>query len=82
MKTIRFSDTTDPALPEVLSPFSGQFPSALHARSSCPTIILFPGNGAQIMRVPQLGYSLETLAFGICGAASFALLLMIALGVK
>jgi hypothetical protein len=32
--------------------------------------------------VPQLGYSLETLAFGICGVASFALMLMIVLGVN
>jgi hypothetical protein len=34
------------------------------------------------MRVPQLGYSLEMLAFAICGAASFALMLMILLGVN
>ena len=84
MKRIQFSKGTDPGVIEVLSPLIGQVPRVYriapvgHPRS----IVLSPRNGSQLMRVPQLGYSLETLAFGICGAASFALMLMIVLGVN
>jgi hypothetical protein len=84
MKGIQFSKATDPGVAEVLSPLSGQV-LGVHrfAAGSYPkSIVLFPGNGSQLMRVPQLGYSLETLAFAICGAASFALMLMIVLGVN
>jgi hypothetical protein len=84
MKRIQFSNNTDPGVIEVLSPISGQVPRVYRiAPVGHPKpIVLFPGNGPQLMRVPQLGYSLETLAFGICGAASFALMLMIVLGVN
>jgi hypothetical protein len=84
MKKNQFSKGSDPGVIEVLSPLSGQVPlvhriaPAGHPKS----IVLFPRNGSQLMRVPQLGYSLETLAFGICGAASFALMLIIVLGVN
>ena len=84
IKRIQFSKGTDPGVMEVLSPLSGQVPRVYriapvgHPRS----IVLSPRNGSQLMRMPQLGYSLETLAFGICGAASFALMLMIVLGVS
>lgn len=84
MKKIQFSGGADPGVAEVLSPFSGQVPR-VHRVSFAgypKSIILFPRVRSQLMRVPQLGYSLETLAFGICGAASFALLLMIILGVN
>jgi hypothetical protein len=33
------------------------------------------------MKIPQLGYALETFAFGVCGIASFALILMLLLTV-
>jgi hypothetical protein len=84
MKRIQFSKCTDPGVAEVLSPLSGQVPLVhrLAAADYPKSIVLFPGNRPQLMRVPQLGYSLETLAFGICGAASFALMLMIVLGVN
>lgn len=84
IKRIQFSKGTDPGATEVWSPLSGRvrrvqrFAGAGNPKS----IVLFPGNGSQLMRVPQLGYSLETLAFAICGAASFALMLMIVLGVN
>jgi hypothetical protein len=84
MKRIQFSKGTDPGVTEVLSPLSGQVPRVRRvavAGYSNP-IVLFPGSGPQLMKVPQLGYSLETLAFGICGVASFALMLMIVLGVN
>ena len=83
MKRIQFSKGTDPGAVETLSPLSGQV-ARVHwvAPGGRPRhIVLFPGNGSQLMRVPQLGYSFETLAFGICAVASFALMLMIVLGV-
>jgi hypothetical protein len=84
MKRIQFSNGTDPGVTEVLSPLNGQVPLVhRHFVAGSPkTIALFPGSGAQLMRVPQFGYSLETLAFGICGAASLALLLITVLGVN
>ena len=84
MKRIQFSKGTDPGVTEVLSPLSGQFPLVHRfAVAGHPkTIALFPGSGPQLMRVPQLGYSLETLAFAVCGAASFALMLITVLGVS
>jgi hypothetical protein len=84
MKRIQFSKGTDPGVIEVLSPLSGQIPRAHRSAmvSHPKSIVLFPGSRSHLMRVPQLGYSLETLAFGICGAASFALMLIIVLGVN
>ena len=83
MKRIQFTRGIDPGATEVLTPLSGQVPRAHRvAGASYPkSIVLFPGSGPQLIRVPQLGYSLETLAFAVCGAASFALLLMTVLGV-
>ena len=40
----------------------------------------FPGGRAQLMKVPKLGYSLETVVFAVFGAASLALVLMPFLG--
>jgi hypothetical protein len=84
MKRIQFSKGTDPSVAEVLSPLSGQFPLVHRAvvAGRPTTLALFPGSEPQLMRVPHLGYSLETLAFAICGAASFALMLMTVLGVN
>ena len=84
MKRIQFSKRTVPGVTEVFSPLSGQFPLVRRvAAASYPkSIALFPGSGPQLMTVPQLGYSLETLAFAVCGAASFALMLMTVLGVS
>ena len=84
MKRIQFSKVTDPSVAEVLSPLGGHVPRVRRfARAAYPkSIVLFPGNGPQLMRVPQVGYSLETLAFAICGTASFALMLMTVLGVN
>jgi hypothetical protein len=84
MNKIQFSTRTDPGATEVLSPLSGHLPRAhRHFVSGSPKpMALFPGSGAQLMRVPQFGYSLETLAFGICGAASLALLLITVLRVN
>ena len=84
MNKIQFSKGTDPGVAEVLSPLSGHLPR-VHRRfvaGSPKTIALFPGSEAQLMRVPQVGYSLETLAFGICATASLALLLIAVLGVN
>jgi hypothetical protein len=84
MNKIQFSKGTDPGATEVLSPLSGHLPRVhRHFVAGSPKpIALFPGSGAQLMRVPQFGYSLETLAFGICGAASLALLLITVLRVN
>ncbi|MBV8097888.1 MAG: hypothetical protein JOZ31_01895 [Verrucomicrobia bacterium] len=84
MKRVQFSKGTDPGVTEVLSPLSGQVPLVHRLPSAAypNSIVLFPGNGPPLMRVPQLGYSLETLAFAVCGAASFALMLMTVLGVN
>ena len=83
-KRIQFSNGTDPSDAEVWSPLTGQV-RRVHrlAGTGYPkSIALFPGNEPQLMRVPQLGYSLKALAFAICGAASFALMLMMVLGVN
>ena len=84
MKSIQFSKGTDPGIVEVLSPLSGQVRRVRRpaAAGSSKSIVLFPGSAAQLMRVPQLGYSLETLAFAVCGVASLALMLMVVLGVN
>ena len=84
MNRIQFSKGIDPGVIEVLSPLSGQVPLVYRIGpvGRPKSIVLFPGNGSQLMRVPQLGYSLEALAFSICGAASFALMLIIVLGVN
>jgi hypothetical protein len=95
MNKIQFSKGTDPAVVEVLTPFSGQL-ARVHRYSNAARmvaldrltrrtprpVVLFPRSGAQLMRIPQLGYSLEDVAFGICGGASLALLLMTVLGVN
>jgi hypothetical protein len=84
MNKIQFSKGTDPAVIEVLSPFSGQL-ALVHRHSNAGSqrsIVPFPGTGAQLMRVPKLGYSLENVAFGICGGSSLVLLLMTVLGVN
>ena len=82
MKRIQFSKGTNPGVTEVLSPLAGQAPLVhrVAVAGGPKRIALFPGSEPQLMRVPQLGYSLETLAFAICGAASFALMLMTVLG--
>jgi hypothetical protein len=84
IKKIQFSKGTDPGAAGARSPLSGRVRRVhLLAGAVYPkSIVLFPGNGPQLMRVPQLGYSLETLAFAVCGGASFALVLMIVLGVN
>jgi hypothetical protein len=85
MKRIQFSKGTVPGVTEeVLSPLSGQFTLVYRvtAAGHPKAIALFPGSEPQLMRVPQLGYSLETLAFAVCGVASFALMLMTVLGVN
>jgi hypothetical protein len=84
MKRVQFTNGVDPSVAEVLSPFSGQ-PAHVHrARmtSFARTIALFPRENSQLMKVPQLGYAFETLAFGVCGIASFALILMLVLTVS
>jgi hypothetical protein len=84
MKRIQFTRGADPGVTEVLSPLGGQIPwvHRLAGPIYPKSIALFPGGGPQLIRVPQIGYSLETLAFAVCGAASFALMLMIVLGVN
>jgi hypothetical protein len=85
MKRIQFSKGTVPGVTEeVLSPLSGQLPLVhrVTAAGHPKTIALFPGSEPQLMRVPQLGYFLETLAFAVCGVASFTLMLMTVLGVN
>jgi hypothetical protein len=79
MKTIRFTNGIEPSVAEVLSPFSGQRARVHRARmsGSARKIALFPGGNGQLMKVPQLGYAFETMAFGVCGIASFALILML-----
>jgi len=84
IKRIQFSKGINPGVTEVLSPLSGQVPRVHRLAGAFypKSIILFPRSGSQLMRVPQLGYSFETLAFAICGVASFALMLMTVLGVN
>jgi hypothetical protein len=84
MKRMQFSKGTVPGVTEVLSPLSGQAPLVhrVTAAGRPKSIALFPGSEPQLMTVSQLGYSLETLAFAVCGAASFALMLMTLLGVN
>jgi hypothetical protein len=84
MGRIQFSKGTVPGVTEVLSPLSGEFPLVHRATATGypKPIVLFPGSEPQLMTVPQLGYSLETVAFAVCGVASFALMLMTVLGVN
>lgn len=83
MNKIQFSRGTDPGATDVLSPFSGHLPRVHpHFVAGSPKpIALFELSGDQRMKVPQFGHSLETLAFGVCGAASFAALLITVLKV-
>ena len=83
MKTLQFTNGIDPSVAEVLSRFSGQLTYVHRARmtSLARKIALFPRENAQLMKIPQLGYVLETLAFGVYGIASFALILMLLLTV-
>lgn len=78
MNKLHFTNGIDPSVSEILSPFSGQRAQVHRARmsSSARKIALFPRENAQLMKIPQLGYALETMAFGVCGIASFALILM------
>ena len=84
MNKIQFSKGTDPAVVEVLTPFSGQIARVhRHSNAAAPKpVVLFPRSGGQLMRIPRLGYSLENVAFGICGGACLALLLMTVLGMN
>jgi hypothetical protein len=84
MKVIHFSVGSDPGVAEVFSPFSGQR-ARVHRSSaghSLGRIALFSGEGTQLMKIPNLGYSFETVAFAVFGAASLALVLMPILGVS
>jgi hypothetical protein len=78
MNEVQFTNGIDPGVAEVLSPFSGQQAQVHRTRMSslARKIALFPRENAQIMKIPQLGYALETTAFAVCGIASFALILM------
>ena len=84
MKTLQFTDGIDPGVAEVLSPISGQRSHIHWARMTgfSRRIVLFPGEDGQVIKVPQLGYTLETMAFGVCGIASFTLILMLLLKVS
>jgi hypothetical protein len=84
MNVIQFSAGSDPSVTDVLSPFSGQRARVYRAsaRSVLGEMADFPGVNAQLMKVPKLGYSLETVAFAIFGAASLAVVLMPILGVN
>jgi hypothetical protein len=84
MKTLQFTNGIDPGVVEVLSPISGQRAHIHRApmTGSSRRIALFPGEGGQVIKVPQLGYTLEAMAFGVCGIASFALILMLLLNVR
>jgi hypothetical protein len=78
MKVIQFSVGSDPAVTGVLSPFSGQ-PTRVHRFAvdhSIRQVAPFPVVGTQLMKVPELGYWFETVAFVIFGVASLALVLM------
>lgn len=83
MKTLQFTDGIDPGVVEALSPITGQRALIHRARMTgfSRQIALFPGVGGQVIKVPQLGYTLETMAFAVCGIASFALILMLLLKV-
>jgi hypothetical protein len=78
MNKLQFTNGIDPGVAEVLSPFSGQRAQVHRARMSslARKIALFPREDSQLMKIPQLGYALETMAFGVFGIASFALILM------
>jgi hypothetical protein len=84
MNVIQFSAGSDLSVTEVLSPFSGQ--RARVCRTSVRDILgemaHLPGGRAQLMKVPKLGYSLETVVFAVFGAAALALVLMPFLGVN
>jgi len=84
MKTLQFTNRIDPGVIEVLSPISGQRTHIRRAPTtgSSQRIALFPGEGGRLFKVPQLGYTLETMAFGVCGMAAFALILMLLLKVS
>jgi hypothetical protein len=84
MKVIQFSAGSDPSVTEVLSPFSGQRARVYRAsvRGMLGEMAHFPGGRAQLMKVPKLGYSLETVVFAVFGAASLVLVLMPFLGVS
>jgi hypothetical protein len=84
MNTLQFTNGIDPGVVEVLSPISGQRAHFHRARmtGSSRGIALFPGQGGQLIKVAQFGYTLETMAFGVCGIASFALILMLLLKVS
>jgi hypothetical protein len=84
MKVIQFSVGSDPGVSDVLSPFSGQRARVRRFSVGGPLrrITQYPRSSAQLLRIPQLGYSLETVAFAVCAAASLAVVLMPILGVS
>ena len=84
MSTLQFTNSVDPGVVEVLSPISGQRAQIRRARmtGSFGRIALFPTEGGQVIKIPQLGYTLETMVFGVCGIAAFALILMLILKVS
>ena len=84
MKVIQFSPGSDPSVTEVLSSFSGQRVQVYRAsvRGILGEMAHFPGVRAQLMKVPKLGDSLETVVFVVFGTASLALVLMPFLGLS
>jgi hypothetical protein len=84
MKVIQFSPGSDPSVTEVLSPFSGQRVQVYRAsvRGILGEMAHFPGVRAQLMKVPKLGDSVETVVFVVFGTASLALVLMPFLGLS
>jgi hypothetical protein len=83
MRKVQFTNGNDPRVTEVLSPFTGQFALVHRARANSSTwpITLFPGLGDRLMRVPESGYLLETVAYGVCAAAAFSVVVMLLLTV-
>ena len=84
MNTLQFPNGIDPGVVAVVSPISGQRVRVHRARmtGSPRRIAFFPREGGQLIKVPQFGYTLEAMAFGVCGIASFALILMLLLKVR
>jgi hypothetical protein len=83
MRKMQLVSGGDPGVVEVLSPFTGQY-ALVHRRSrgnSSRVIALFPGQDDKLMRIPQVGYSLETAAFGVFAAAAFSVIGMLILGI-
>jgi hypothetical protein len=84
MRKVQFTNRAARGVDEVLSPFTGQFALMHRVRENGfrGPIAFFPGQGPTLMRIPQLGYSLETAVFGVCAAAAFSLIAILILGVN